>query len=146
MRHGADLLDGDQDIGLAGGNASIYLTDCNSSVGGEPNISDGVGLLLCGAFSVSYIVNFETVGVATGICLDGEEHRIGSRAVAGHANVHIRMPIIDQCSAIGIEIRDTSEHALVELNEPYVGLAPNGQAGIALNKVKGAVNITGGRF
>jgi hypothetical protein len=140
------LLDGNENIGLAGGNASIYLTDCNASVGGEPNISDGVGLLLSGAFSDSFIVNFETTGVATGIRLDGQQNRIGGRAVAGHANVHIRMPIIDQCSAIGIEVRDTSEHALVELNEPYIGLAPKGQAGIVLNKTRGAVSISGGQI
>lgn len=139
------LLDGDDSIGLAGGNASLFLTDCNVSVGGAPNIADPVGLLLSGGFADTYVTNFETTHVATGIRVAGKTADLGAQSIVAHANLHIRMPIIDQCSAIGIDIADTSEHALIELSQPYVALAPRATAGIRVDRMRGALSILGGQ-
>lgn len=140
------LLDGMADIGLAGGNASIFLVDCNATIGGQPHVADPVGLLLDGGFSDSYVINFETSAIASGIRARGRSAELGRRAMTGHGNLHIRMPIIDQCTGIGIEISDTSEHGMIEIAEPYVAVAHGSPAGIRLDRLRGAVSISGGQL
>lgn len=139
-------LNGLDDIGLAGGNASLFLVDCNATIGGDPRLSDGVGLLLEGAFADSFIVNFETAGVATGICVDGQNDRIKGRGFSGHVNLHLRMPIIDQCGHAGIILLDTSDHMMVDISEPYVAVAPGAAAAMMFDAARGAVSITGGQL
>lgn len=140
------LLDGMSDIGLAGGNASLFMTDCNATIGGNPGVSDSVGLLLEGAFADSFITNFEATAVAVGIRVDGQTARIGDRARNGHVNLHIRMPIVDQCGDAGIVIRDTSAHMMIDLAEPYVAVAPQGRAGIRCEAMHGSLAIQGGQL
>jgi hypothetical protein len=138
-------LDGTAETGLAGGNASLFLDDCNVSIGGRPNVPDPVGLLLEGAFADSFVTSFETAGVAAGIRVSGEAGQLGGRGRAGHANLHIRMPILDQCR-MGIEITDVSPYGLIELSEPYVALAPQALAAIRLDRVRGGTTLTGGQI
>lgn len=140
------LLDGSGDIGLAGGNASLFLLQCNATIGGDPAVSDAVGLLLEGAFADTFVVDFETAGVATGIRVDGRAAAIGARGRAGHINLHLRMPVIDQCARVGIEVRDTSAHALVDITEPYVAVGPAAEAALRLDGARGAVSVTGGQL
>ncbi len=139
------LLDGSEDIGLAGGNASLFLTDCNATIGGDPKVADGVGLLLDGAFADSFISGFETAGVETGIRVDGRSGALGERGRNGHVNLHLTMPIIDQCGAIGIDIRDTSAHALIDITEAYVAVAPSAEAALRFDRMRGAATLTGGQ-
>jgi hypothetical protein len=139
-------LDGTRAIGLAGGNASLFLEDCNASIGGDPKVDDGVALLLEGAFADSFIINFECAGVATGIRVDGSSARIGARADAGHVNLHVRMPILDQCSAIGIDIRDCSPSAIIDFSNVYVALAPSATAALRLTDMRGSMTISGGQL
>jgi hypothetical protein len=140
------LLDGSEDIGLAGGNASLFLTDCNATIGGDPRIDDGVGLLLVGAFADSFVNGFETAGVATGIRVDGRAGALGARARNGHVNLHLTRAVIDQCAAAGIEIRDTDAHAAIDITDPYVAVAGGGGPAIHLDRMRGAATITGGQF
>lgn len=140
------VLDGMEDIGLAGGNASLFLRDCNATIGGDPGISDGVGLLMEGAFADSYIQNFEATAVASGIRVDGRSSQIGERARNGHVNLHIAMPIIDQCGDAGIVIRDTSEHMLIDISEPYVAVSASAKAAIHFHRMRGSASITGGQL
>jgi hypothetical protein len=139
-------LDGMEDIGLAGGNASLFLIGCNASIGGAPQVSDPVGLLLDGGFADTFIVDFETSAIATGIRAAGRARELGPRATAAHANLHIRMPIIDQCSAVGIEILDTSDHAQIDIAEPYVAVAHGARAGIRFGRVRGSISIANGQL
>lgn len=140
------LLDGADDIGLAGGNASLFLTDCNATIGGDPRVMDGVGLLLDGAFADSFVTGFETAGVATGIRVDGRTATLGGRARNGHVNLHLTRPVIDQCGAAGIEIRDTDAHAAIDLTDPYVAVAAGGGPAIRLDRMRGMATITGGQL
>ncbi|WP_294256619.1 hypothetical protein [uncultured Sphingomonas sp.] len=140
------FLDGTQAIGLAGGNASLFLTDCNATIGGDPALGDNVGLLLEGAFADSFITNFETAGPATGIRVDGRTAAIGGRARDGHVNLHLHMPVIDQCGAIGIDIRDTSPQALIDILDPYIAAAPSAKAAIQCVAQRGALSIHGGQM
>ena len=139
------LLDGSDDIGLAGGNASLFLIDCNATIGGNPGVADGVGLLLDGAFADSFVSGFETAGVATGIRVDGRAEALVGRGRNGHVNLHLTMPIIDQCGTIGIDIRDTSAHSLIDIAEPYVAVSPSAEAALRFDRMRGAVTLTGGQ-
>lgn len=140
------LLNGMDHIGLAGGNASLFLTDCNATIGGDSQVSDSVGLLLEGAFADSFIINFETTSTATGIRVDGKAGQIGARARDGHVNLHLRMPIIDQCSSVGIAIRDTSAHMMIDIAEPYVAAGPRAVAAIRCDAMHGSLSISGGQL
>lgn len=140
------LLDGMDDIGLAGGNASLFLTDCNATIGGNPQVSDAVGLMLEGAFADSFITNFEATSVATGLCVDGKSAQIGKRARVGQVNVHIRMPIIDQCGDAGIVIRNTGPHMMIDMADPYVAAAPSARAAIDCADMGGSLSIQGGQL
>lgn len=139
-------LGGMESIGLAGANGSLFLHDCNTSIGGDPGVNDPVGVLLEGGFADTFIANMEVTSHATGIRIDGAAARLGSKAIAGHANLHIRLPIVDQCGLRGIEIRDTSEFALIDIADAYVAVAPGAQAAIVLDGAHGAMTITGGQL
>jgi hypothetical protein len=139
-------LGGMESIGLAGANGSLFLHDCNTSIGGDPGVNDSVGVLLEGGFADTFIANMEVTSHATGIRIDGAAARMGARAISGHANLHIRLPIVDQCGLRGIEIRDTSEFALIDLSDAYVAVAPGAQAAIVLDNAHGAITIAGGQL
>lgn len=140
------LLDGMDDIGLAGGNASLFLTDCNATIGGDPQAADPVGLLLEGAFADCFVRNFETSSVPAGIRVDGRTDRIGARARNGQVNLHIAMPIIDQCGDAGIEVRDTSPHMMIDISEPYVAAGPRTRAALSFRATRGSTTISGGQL
>jgi|GEM_PF-1837129 len=140
-------LNGQREIGLAGGNASVYLVDCNTTIGGRPPLREAVGILMQGAFADTYIINFETSEVPVGIRIEGMADSLGAgRRRSGHADVHIRMPILDQCGTSGIEIKNTSDHCLIDIVDPYVALAPGALAAIFLSSVRGLATIAGGQI
>ncbi|MFS0735451.1 hypothetical protein ABC347_00210 [Sphingomonas sp. 1P06PA] len=139
-------LDGSRAIGLAGGNASLFLRGCNATIGGDPRVADGVGMLIEGAFADTFVSQFETAGIATGIRIDGRTAEIGGRARVGHINLHIDRAVIDQCGLVGIDIRDTSPTSLIDLADPYVAAAPRAEAAIRLDRMRGAATITGGQL
>ncbi|WP_295530055.1 hypothetical protein [Novosphingobium sp. Chol11] len=140
------LLDGARDIGLAGGNASIFLRGCNATIGGAPALADPVGLQIEGAFADTFITEFETSGVPTGIRIDGKTALIGARARHGHIDLHLVLPIIDQCASVGIDILDTSPDALIDVIDPYVAVAPGAKAALRLENMRGLATITGGQL
>ena len=140
------LLDGSGDIGLAGGNASLYLAQCNATIGGDPVVADGVGLLIEGAFADSFILDFETAGIETGVRIDGQAGMIGGRTRNGHVNLHLRMPILDQCGRVGLDIRDTAAETLIDIGDVYVAVAPSAEAAIRFTAMRGAATITGGQL
>jgi hypothetical protein len=140
-------FDGDIDIGLAGGNASLYVGDCNTNTTyGEPS-PRSIGAYLSGAFADIYLVGFECSEVARGIVARGIASS-PSRAVqrAGNADLHIIMPILDQCRAVALEISETSDHALIDIVSPYAALSGPGSSAISLDRVKGQLSITGGQM
>lgn len=139
-------LGGFEEIGLAGTNGSVFVTDCSASIGGAPGVRDSVGLLLEGGFADTFVINFEATALETGIRIDGAAARMGGRAVSGQANLHLRMPVIDQCGSVGIDVHDTSEYALIELTDPYVAVAPGAAAAIRFAGTRGATTITGGQL
>ncbi len=140
------LLDGSRDIGLAGGNASIFLRSCNATIGGAPALADPVGLQIEGAFADTFVTEFETSGVPTGIRVDGKTALIGGRARHGHIDLHLVLPIIDQCANAGIDILDTSSEALIDVIDPYIAVAPGAKAALRFQDMRGLATVTGGQL
>lgn len=139
--------DGSIEIGAAGGNASVYLVDCVASTGGEPPLTESVGLLLDGAFADTYASNFETVGIAVGIRLSGQVATLSTaKRRSGHADVRIVAPVIDQCTELGIEVRDTSDHTLIDISDAYVACAPGSRAALSFSRARGQITIRGGQL
>jgi hypothetical protein len=141
------LLNGYAETGLAGGNASIYLMDCLVSTGGSPPLERSVGVCLDGAFADSFLINLETSAVGVGIQAYGvAQHPSKSLRRTGNVDLHIVMPILDQCGQAGIELVNLSEYALVDLVDPYVAVAAGGEAAIRLRDCGGQTTITGGQL
>jgi hypothetical protein len=140
-------LNGHVNIGLAGGNASVYLIDCAASVGGAPPLSSAAGMLLDGAFVDTFVIRFETTTIAKGIVAFGVSASTDpALRKAGNLDLHIHMPILDQCSDRGIEMGNLSNYAAVELIDPYVALAPGALAALHLHDGGGNVTLSGGQF
>lgn len=147
QRFWAFHLDGRAPVAFLGGNASLYLNDCGASTGGAPGLRESIGAYLQGAFADTYIQNFETSTLATGIKVDGMVASLkGEQPRGGHANLHILMPIIDQCSTAGIELTNLSAYAAIDIVDPYVGPSPTALAAIFVHQSKGQVSITGGQL
>lgn len=140
-------LDGRTDIGLAGGNASIYIQNCNVTAGGPATARPGLGAFLQGAFADTYLQNFETSAVATGILVDGIADLLSApRRRTGHADLHVTMPILDQCSRVGLELANLSDYALVDVLSPYIAPAPAAIAAFSWHNCSGLVSVNGGQF
>ncbi len=139
--------DGLADIGAAGGNASIFLVDCNASIGGEPGLTESVGLLLDGAFADTFASNFETASMAVGIRLTGRASALSAdKRRSGHVDVRILAPVIDQCTDVGIEVTDTSNHTLIDISDPYVAAGPAARAAMLFNGARGQTTVRGGQL
>lgn len=139
--------DGSVDIGLAGGNASIYLVDCAASTGGQPRLTESVGLWLDHAFADTYAANFETAAMATGIRLSGRATGMRDSLLrTGHADVRILAPVLDQCSDIGIEVSDLSPHAMIDIADAYVTSSSTGRVTLSFDRARGLTSVRGGQL
>ena len=139
--------DGSVDIGLAGGNASLYLVDCSASTGGQPRLTESVGLWLDHAFADTFAANFECAAIATGIRLSGRASGMSAALRrTGHGDVRILAPVLDQCSNIGIEISDLSDHAMIDIADAYVTPAPGAKAAILFDRARGLTTVRGGQI
>lgn len=139
--------DGNTDIGLAGGNASLFFIDCNARTGGNPKLDENVGMLLDGAFADTLVSNFETAAVAVGIRLSGKASALPRpKQRTGFIDVRIVGPILDQCTQAGIEVSDTSDHALIDITDPYVAVAPGARAALSFSQSRGLLTVRGGQL
>ncbi|MEO5774417.1 MAG: hypothetical protein ABIQ32_09920 [Sphingomicrobium sp.] len=139
--------DGHVEIGAAGGNASIILIDCNARTGGNPPLSECVGMLMDGAFADTTVTNFETGSVAVGMRLSGDASRLSeSKRRSGHADVRILAPVLDQCTNVGIEISDTSDYTMLDISDAYVASAPGSRAAMSFDRVRGLTTVRGGQL
>ncbi|MBX9732066.1 MAG: hypothetical protein BVN33_08915 [Proteobacteria bacterium ST_bin13] len=147
QRFWAFHLDGRTPAAFPGGNASLYITDCGASIGGTPGVPQSIGAYVQGSFADTYIQNFETSQIATGIKLDGKTGKPSiDQGRAGQANFHLLMPILDGYSAVGIELTNISPYAAIDIVDPYCGPAPGAFAGIFIHQARGLVTISGGQL
>lgn len=132
------FINGTTNIGLASGNASLYFTDCNSSLAGNPNLVDSVGFFVLGKSSDIFMLRSETTGVNTGILISGDESK------DGNLDVHIINPIIDQFQLHGIFIQNIGKYGIVEISNSYCAPISSERDGycIRFNNFKGMANLT----
>jgi len=123
------FLDGNTNIGLAGGNGSTYITDCSARTGGNPTLITSVGLFNIGNFVDTFIFRMETSHCIEGISFDGT----GATNV-GNVDVHIINPVVDTYSDRGIYIRNTNNAGNISISSPYC--APAGSASSALGAIE----------
>lgn len=147
LRTGPDLaagffLDGAPDIGLAGGNASIYLDRC-LSVGQHAAHVRPAGLVAEGAFVDSFIDRFESARVDTGMRFSAR----GALGATQTVDLHVRNSVLDGCGATGIEIDLAgTQTASIELADPYIyASGGGGSVGISVSNGGGLVTVTGGQ-
>lgn len=151
-RRGNDIffgffLDGDARIGFAGGNASIYLTDCFAKIERHPPLAREIGAYLRGGFSDSFLTRFEMADMLQGIVVEGSAHDPDRELQrTGNGDLHIHLPVLDNCGRSCIELSGLTDYALVDIADAY--LAPNGGAlaAVHLHDSRGQLTLTGGQM
>jgi hypothetical protein len=145
--HGYYLNGNTIPAGAAGGNASVYLTDCGASLGGAPAIPIQIGLGLDGSFADTFVTRFETASIAKGITIYGvSTNPDPARRKVGNLDLHIVLPVLDQCADRCIEMGNLSDYALVEIVDPYLACANGALAAIHIHDGGGNVHLLGGQM
>ncbi|SFR81689.1 hypothetical protein [Sphingomonas jatrophae] len=137
------FLDGRISFGFAGGNASLYMNRC-LAVGQGSGGKGSAGLIAQGAFVDSFIDQFESAGIASGMIFDAAGFRNPGQTV----DLHIRNAILDGCSGTGISIDlDMTSGASIEILDLYIYAAgAGGDRGVAIFDGAGLVTMTGGQI
>lgn len=135
------LLDGHVSFGYPGGNASLYMNRCIAADQNAAHVRP-IGLLAKGAFVDTFIDQFESARIATGMVFAAE----GAPGETATIDTHIRNPVLDGCTTYGIDIDlQGSTNASIEILDPYIA-AGDGEAGIYIHRGTGLVTITGGQI
>jgi hypothetical protein len=143
---GADLcygffVDGTLNIGLNGGNASIYLEYCNATIGGI-SIANSAGFYLDKKFTDAFIETPETSGFAVGINVQGDGSAVNTLT---NTDLLIRNPVLDTFSFAGLYVNNANKFGAIEVTGGYYGAANGATAGIYVNASPGAVHVNGGQ-
>ena len=139
------LLNGNADIGLAGGNASTYLTDCTAGTGGiaqsptfaSPGgraLTDSTGFALAGAPVDTFLLRPEASVVNNGIAIAGDASQ------AGNADVHIINPVLDQFGLHGLLISGVGNYGAISVVSGYY--APAGTSTAFCMRVMNSTGMT----
>lgn len=137
--------DGSGSVGLAGGNASLYIQNCSAganhaSLGALPG---SVGFKADGAFTDLFYKEPETVGFNLGQAIFGNNATDNG---LGNTDLFIDHPIHDQFHNSGIYVTDVARSGSVEIVSPYFGPATDARAAIYVNSCQGSVAVRGGQF
>jgi len=138
------LLNGLVSFGYSGGNASLYVRRC-SVADSHPRHVSPVGLLARGAFVDTFIDDFESARIATGMAFAVQ----GQKGTGQSIDAHIRNPVLDGCSRMGIDLDlgDTAT-ASIDIIDPYIAAdsVRGGDYGISIHGGAGLVTVTGGQI
>lgn len=119
------LFDGASGMAAAGGNASVYVTDCVTGCGVPALSASGShGFLFTGAGADVFLLRPESTGCAQGIQVIGSAGT--AKAQSGDADIHITDAVVDAFSQWGIYLTNLSEYAAVDVKGGY--FAPAGGA------------------
>ena len=113
-------LDGNIDIGMAGGNASTYITDSSASIGGYIEFTNSIGFYLDSKPADSFLLRPDVSNCRTGILINGDDSQ------AGNEDIHIINPIIDSFKDSGILIQNLGKYGAIEVMGGYVASANTG--------------------
>ena len=135
-------VDGSQNIGAAGGNASLYLTRCGAGCDvGSLSTTAGIGFNVFGStygFQDLFLDHCETVSCYIGTQLNG-----GS---GGNADVRINHQTDDQVYKFGLYVGYLNAGGTIEITNYYCGPGSSAQFGIYLNSSQGAITVIGGQL
>ncbi len=121
------VLDGSANIGLAGGNASTYITRTSAELGGAPVLKASKGFYLTQNFVDTFLMQPETLAVEVGIDVDG-----GSSTTVGNVDLHITNPVNDGFLITGIMVQNTNNNGIISIISPYGAPAADAVAAGAL--------------
>ena len=130
-----------------GANASLYLIDCNASIGSSPRLANSIGCRLLGALSDTFIIRFETTSLDVGIEVDGQAAQMSAqqRAIA-HLDLNIETPVLDQCRRYR-----ASAHRPVGAGHGFGPIAlcrafRRGEIALEISNSGGSIGIEGGQL
>jgi len=137
-------LDGNTNLGYAGGNASVYLTRC--VVGSIVPTVSSIGLNAAGAYGWSdlYIDQLETAQLYAGIILTGNGD-ISTPPDYQNEDVIIRDCVLDTCTVSGIEFVNISQYGAITVEGGYIAPFPTSTTFVGclyFNSSKGSVTIS----
>jgi hypothetical protein len=139
-------LNADTNIGLAGGNASLYLDQCVVGNGITwTSALDYQGLVATGTYGYSdlFINKFETSQMGQGITLVGTGNTSGTIDYKNE-DVQITNCILDTCNIAGIELYNTSLYGVVQITGGYIATNTSNTSfyGIYYSNNKGAISVS----
>lgn len=140
------FFDGSSGIAAAGGNASVYCTDCTAacSLTAAQLTAGNVGFAFSGGSADTFLLRPEVTSCQQAIVVTGSS---GGQAKAGDADLHIVGAVCDGIGTHGIFLSGLSTYASVTIEDCYVAPASGSGAfiGIIVYNSGGMVNIIGGQ-
>ena len=135
------FYDGTINIGAAGGNASLYIQDCNMTVGGSPTLTFSVGFWGYHGYTDTFIERLETAQTQYGEYLDGT-----SAGEYGTQDFHSIGCVYDQCRIAGVYLTNGGAFTSSEHIGLYTALTVSASAvaSVVLNNQLGLNLFTGG--
>lgn len=117
-------VNGDYNIGYAGGNASIYINKC---VVGSTNPGIGTGIVLYGTYGFSdvFVTQLETSNTAYGAVMIGNGNQSTTIDVQNE-DVRFVDCTFDTCLAAGYSLSNLSAYASIEINGGYIAAPSTG--------------------
>ena len=138
------FYDGSAAIGLAGGNASVYEVDCNTTVGGSPALTISAHSYGQLGYTDWFIERPESAGTQYGMVLDGT-----GASGTGTQDIKVADAVFDQCLISGIKMMGGGAQTIVNITNPYAALntgSTTAVAAIDIENVAGLVDIDGGQI
>lgn len=134
-------VNGTPEIAAGGGNASIYIEDCNASQGGV-TIAGACGLYIDQNFSDTYISKFEVTTCSYGIRVVGN-----NTATVNYGNIDFFISdcVVDQFNIAGISLENIEIYGALDIRSTYSAAANVGTvvAGINISSCKSSMTISG---
>lgn len=140
------FINGRASIGLAGGNGSIYFTDCLANVAGNPPLFRSTGFLADGGYADTFLHRFETANMDEGIYLQGLILSPDpTLKKTGNVDFHIISPIIDSFKKNGLVLYAGSDYANITVIDGYYAPASAASTGscIEVRDNGGTLNLQG---
>ena len=137
-------INGNADIGTAGGNASIYLNYCIAGCNiAALSTGNGIGFYANNAFTDLFIESPETVSCNIGIQILGNA---GTASVGSNTDCQIKNPINDAFYQFGIFVKDVNKYGSVSISGGYYGVNAAATAALYVQNSLGSVQVSGGQF
>lgn len=134
-------INGNTTIPASGGNASLYIENCNADRSGGA-VGGATGVYIDNKWADTFITHQECTGCDTGIGVIGN-----SSAVLGYGetDLHITKPIIDAYTFAGIHLKDTSIYGAIQINGGFIAAAvgSTATASIYVDTCEAATSILG---